>query len=352
MFELSPGGDGQWTEKTLYQFQGGTDGSTPSSTLIFDSAGNLYGTTQAGGTGSCNYGFAGCGTVFELSPNADGSWTEKVLYSFQGGNDGADPVAGLVMDAAGNLFGTTEDGGSSSCGVYGPCGTVFEVSPGLGGQWTEKIVYSFTDDGGFPQSALIVDRAGNLYGTTSYYGLCYFCGTVFELSPAGEQWLLTTIYSVEGGGNGESPEAGLLSDKNGNLYGTVSSGGNGSGIVFGLLRQGGRWKEIMLYNFCSRNQCRDGSSPSGVLLGGSAYFYGTTIHGGESNCGTVFEVQPPFLGWRETVLHSFAGGSGDGCYGNSGVILGADGNLYGTTGGGGTADRGTVFQITRATPAP
>lgn len=358
VFELSPGRDGQWTEKTLYQFQGGTDGSAPSSTLIFDSAGNLYGTTQAGGTGSYNYGFVGCGTVFELSPNADGSWTEKVLYSFQGGNDGADPVAALVMDSGGNLFGTTQLGAKRERFCEFGCGTVFELSPGSGGQWTDKILYSFggSTDGEQPQSSLIFDSAGNLYGTTSNAGwslLC--CGTVFELSPGSGQWQLTTLYSFLGGGNGEGPQDGLILGSSGNLYGTLFGGGNGllsAGVAFELKRRGGQWQEITLYEFCSRNQCRDGSSPSGVLSGGSAYFYGTTIHGGESKCGTVFEVQPPFLGWRETVLHSFAGGSGDGCYGSSGVILGADGNLYGTTSGGGAAGYGTVFEITLATPAP
>ena len=186
VFELMPNGDGTWTEKILHNFGFATDGAAPFSTLIFDSAGNLYGTTAAGGIHSG-------GTAFELSPSQGGGWTATILHSFGRGTDGATPEGGLVFDAHGNLYGTTFDGGihDGTClGGFGGCGTVFELSPRQGGGWTETVVHSFNfngmnQDGTFPRSALVIDAAGNLYGTTFIGGIYSTGGTAFEVSPNG-----------------------------------------------------------------------------------------------------------------------------------------------------------------------
>ena len=174
VYELTPAGGGGWTEKVLHSFdQNGTDGAFPAAALIFDTAGNLYGTTAGGGTYSK-------GTVFELTPVGGGTWTEKVLYSFGNGTDGFSPYSGLVFDAAGNLYGTAYYGGTYSRG------TVFELSPGAGGTWTEKVLHSFGNgtDASQPFSGLTFDTAGNLYGTTEVGG-AHTAGTVYELTPAG-----------------------------------------------------------------------------------------------------------------------------------------------------------------------
>jgi uncharacterized repeat protein (TIGR03803 family) len=179
VFELTPTAGGGWTETVLLNFNG-SDGSGPQAGLIFDAAGNLYGTTVGGGTNCPPFG---CGTVFELTPTAGGGWTEKVLHSFGNGTDGANPFAGLIFDAAGNLYGTTYGGGTYRCGASG-CGTAFELTPAAGGSWTETVLYSFSrgNDGFEPEAGLIFDSAGNLYGTTAVGGT-YDGGTVFELTP-------------------------------------------------------------------------------------------------------------------------------------------------------------------------
>src|ERR1019366_2578878 len=228
-FELTPAAGGGWTETVLHNFGNGTDGATPYAGLIFDAAGNLYGTTQYGGT-------YGVGTVFELTPAGGGSWTEKVLYSFNhNGADGGVPAAGLIFDAAGNLYGTTVNGGTGSNCVLG-CGTVFELTPAAGGGWTEQVLHSFNNngaDGSTPFAGLIFDAAGNLYGTT-FAGGTYGYGTVFELTPAaGGGWTETVLHNFGNGTDGTAPYAGLIFDAAGNLYGTTFVGGTyGYGTVF------------------------------------------------------------------------------------------------------------------------
>jgi uncharacterized repeat protein (TIGR03803 family) len=249
--------------------------------LIFDGSGNLYGTTAAGGT-------FGEGTVFELSPNGGGGWTETVLYSFQNdASDGTSPSVSLVFDTAGNLYGTTSAGGSSSaCG----CGTVFQLTPVTGGGWTEKIIHSFFEtDGYLPQAGLIIDKAGNLYGTT-FFGGTYGYGTAFELSPeVGGNWNLTTLQNF-------------------------NISGDGGAYLYG-----------------------------GVILDAKGNLYGTTFRGGASDEGTVFELSPAGFGaWKEKVLYSF---SNSGYQPDAGVIADASGNLYGTTYGGGSGSGGTVFAV-------
>src|ERR1035441_332430 len=212
-------------EKVLHNFNNnGTDGTNPRAGLIFDAAGNLYGTTENGGTN-------GVGTVFELTPTAGGGWTETVLYSFcsqANCTDGYQPWAGLIFDAAGNLYGTTVYGGTADT-TCSYCGTVFELTPNGSGGWTETVLHSFGDgtDGFYPSAGLIFDAAGNLYGTTAMGGTYDYPwdGTVFELTPAaGGGWTEKVLYSFGGGTDGYWPEAGLIFDAAGNLYGTTYSG--------------------------------------------------------------------------------------------------------------------------------
>ena len=353
VFELSPIQGGGWTETVLYSFNwngNGTDGTAPLAGLIFDAAGNLYGTTYNGGTSAD-------GTVFELTPAAGGTWTEKVLWSFGNGTDGTAPLAGLIFDAAGNLYGTTVSGGT-----YGN-GTVFELTPAAGGTWTEKVLWSFGNgtDGYQPFAGLIFDAAGNLYGTTSEGGTYLYNGTVFELTPtAGGGWTEQVLHSFNyNGTDGVWPYAGLIFDAAGNLYGTTESGGGGtygSGTVFELTPTGGGgWTEKVLHSFfCSPFNCTDGYSPrAGLIFDAAGNLYGTTYNGGTYQYGTVFELTPAAGGgWTETVLYSFGNGT-DGVGPVAGLIFDAAGNLYGTTAYGGTGvdglnEGGTVFELESA----
>jgi uncharacterized repeat protein (TIGR03803 family) len=351
-------------EQILYTFQGGSDGQNPGGGLIFDSSGNLYGTTEYGGDGACTYGIDdGCGTVFELSHNGNGGWTETILYSFQCCTDGNSPDSGLIFDQAGNLYGTTAVGGTYDQG------TVFELTPNSNGGWTETLLYSFSDEIALevPQG-VIFDQKGNLYGTASEAGECgHFatCGGVFELSPStNEGWTETSLYTFQPSG-GWGPSPGLVVDRVGNLYGTTYRGGSndcnvdengGCGTVFELSPNGsGGWSEITLYSFQGGS---DGASPeAGLIFDQSGNLYGTTQLGGGTGCsgtgcGTVFELSPiAGGGWTENVLYSFEAG-GDGNYPEAGLIFDDNGNLYSTSGGGDSAclmrngyGCGTVFEF-------
>jgi uncharacterized repeat protein (TIGR03803 family) len=360
VFELSPRVGGGWTETVLHSFtgssSGGADGAFPGPSLVFDAVGNLYGTTYAGGT-PYQYGF---GTVFELSPAEDGTWTETVLYSFGSATaDGLVPASGVIIDKAGNLYGTTTWGGAYGHLEEYPGGTAFELSPGAGGLWTEIILHSFGsgNDGYFPQAGLTLDAAGNLYGTTLVGGgggSCgEGCGTVFELSPAGGgAWTETILHQfVDSGEAPYTPHAGLIFDALGNLYGTAENGGYGYGAVYELSPAGGAsWKLKILHGF---GHGTDGMEPEGtLLLDAAGNLYGTTLCGGayggcESFTGTVFELSPSVGGaWSEKVLHSFGHG-GDGSFPYADLIFDAAGNLYGTTSAGGAYGGygGTVFRI-------
>jgi uncharacterized repeat protein (TIGR03803 family) len=396
VFQFTPGNNGQWTQTALYSFciaSGCADGSGPVGTLIFDAAGNLYGSTGAGGTGnSCG---EGCGTVFQLTPGTNG-WTETVLYSFAGGADGQQPNAPLIFDAAGNLYGT---GGGGANGD----GTVFELSPDGGGKWTETVLHSFGNgtDGREPLANLIFDAAGNLYGTTAFGG-ADAGGTVFELSPGSNgTWTETVLHNFCFSGNGckdgRNPEAGLVFDPAGNLYGTTYTGGTyrrscGSqcGVVFRLKpgasgkwtekvlwtfnntwgsqsplirdvagnlygmfgktafeltpSKGGNWTEKVLHEF---DKGTGGTGPIGSLIfDGAGNLYSTTAGGGAYGYGTVYELMPAQNGkWTETILHSFAN-DGDGTSPRAGLIFDSAGNLYSTTTFGGIDGGGTIFEIT------
>jgi uncharacterized repeat protein (TIGR03803 family) len=349
VFELSPKTGGGWTEKILHTFNdNGTDGYFPDAGLIFDAAGNLYGTTVAGG--AHNYG-----TVFELSPKAGGSWTENVLHSFSyNGTDGSYPYASLIFDAAGNLYGTTGFGGSGACSLG--CGTVFELTPAGGGVWTETVLHNFIAngaDGTGPDASLIFDASGNLYGTTVTGGANGY-GAVFELTPGGANGPDTVLYSfIDNGKDGVEPEASLIFDAAGNLYGTTLFGGAYVyGTVFELTpKAGGGWKETVLHSFDNPAfDGKDGAEPvAGLILDATGNLYGTTTKtGGAYGDGIVFELVRPASGehWKERLLHTFPSHRFDGTNPSAGLIFDAAGNLYGTTANGGTAGYGTVFELT------
>jgi len=287
VFELSPGAGGKWTETVLHAFNNEVSGEgQPAAPLIFDKAGNLYGTTTGVPPGK--------GTVFKLSPNSNGTWTETVLHTFSG-EDGAKPYGGLIFDAAGNLYGTTNVGGANKY-----FGNVFELAPGGGGEWKETVLHTFSSqngDGAYPQAGLLLDAAGNLYGTTSFGGLpdCAFgCGIAFKLTPgANGKWRETILYEFTGGADGAYPGAAFTPDASGNLYSTTASGGNplctvGCGVVFELAEgASGKWSETVLNAFDGY----DGSDLwSNVILDGAGNLYGTTADGGNNGNGVVYEV--------------------------------------------------------------
>ena len=345
-FELSPQQDGSWAETVLHSFGGGTDGFGPNSGLVSDAHGNLYGTT-------INGGIHGSGTAFELSLRQGGGWTETVLHSFNevDGADGANPYSSLVSDSAGNLYGTTNYGGIHYDG------TVFELAPRQGGGWTETVLHSFNFNGidGFsPQAGLILDAAGNLYGTTQYGGIhsCVGgqgCGTIFELSPRqGGGYTEIVLHSFGNGTDGQFPYAALILDVNSNLYGTTANGGiHGYGTAFKLSpRQGGGWTETVLRSFDVTGPY--GAGPYGALvLDATGNLYSTTSLGGDHAVGTIFELSPQQDGnWTIAALYSFDFNGADGANPNYGALVAESaGNLYGTTSAGGAYDGGTVFEL-------
>jgi uncharacterized repeat protein (TIGR03803 family) len=365
----------------LYSFRGGSaDGEYPDTVLIQDTSGNLYGTTPLGGPTGCG-GF-GCGTIFELSLNGQ----EKILYSFAGGDDGQNPSSGLtpsasgylygtalqgkkgfgnvyvlapnqkltvlysfqgvrgenpygglIADNEGNLFGTTQDGGKFSAG------TVFELTP----DGKELVRHYFGGEvrtGGNPRAGLIADNAGNLYGTTLGGGV-WGQGTVFRLGPHNDAVTLSSFgYRTT---DGSQPAGGLVADSEGNLYGATTYGGSdNAGTVFMITPEG---NEKVIYSFKGHS---DGIYPFGTLVRSSdGALYGTTQFGGGPTCytneafvgcGTVFRIGPH---GNETVLHSFSGP--DGQLPQAGLMFGANGKLYGTTGQGGAAGLGTVFEVSQ-----
>jgi len=316
-----------YTESVLHTFTNAPDGASPTGSVL-DAKGNLYGTTDYGGDSACDAPY-GCGTVFKL----DTTGKETVLYSFTGaGGDGANPWAGLVLDAKGNLYGTTTAGGNLACSAPDGCGTVFKLDT----TGKESVLYSFigSPDGSKPESGLVLDAKGNLYGTTRDGG-AYDNGTVFELDTTGNE---SVLYSFTGGADGSTPEAKVVRDAQGNLYGMTKVGGAyGYGTVFELNTTG---NETVLYSFAGGT---DGSDPRGpVLLDTQGNLYGMTDNGGDLacvpadggyGCGTVFKLD---TAGNITVLYAFTGTGGGGAGPDySGLVQGADGNLYGTTTTGG-----------------
>jgi uncharacterized repeat protein (TIGR03803 family) len=351
VFELVPS-NGKWTEKVLHSFctmSGCPDGWFPWAGLIADSAGDLYGTTYYGG----NCEPPGCGTVFELIPH-NGKWTEKVLYKFCSTSscpEGRFPRGRVILDTAGNLYGTTNQGGAHGVGA------VFELVS-HNGKWTEKELHIFNDDGKdgqLPYAGLIRDNAGNLYGTTGAGGtrMCasntITCGTVFELTPGNGKWTEKVLHRFNDK-DGAGPEDSLIMDASGNLYGTTESGGAnscslGCGTVFELIPGSGKWMEKVLYSFSSSGSL--GNTPvAGLIVDSGGNLYGTATSGGTYGDGTAFELIRKNGRWTETLLHAFNRNGEDGAIPWSGLILDKAGNLYGTTGGGGSSNAGTVYEIT------
>ncbi len=402
------------TYKVLWSFAGSpTDGAYPVSGLVGDTQGNLYGTTVNGGTVvPCQS--TGCGAAFELSPNGDGMWTERLLYSFCADDttcaDGYYPLSGLIFDHSGNLYGTTSWGGSSSCGYR--CGTVFELSPSGNGQpWIEQVLYNFCasnercPDGGQPESQLVFDATGNLYGTT-FTGGEFNAGTVFEVSPGGNGWSETVIHNFCTGGHGSicpdgsEPAAGVTFDKAGNLYGTTTRGGvnhySGNGAIYKLSPGSNGWTETVLVGFGFLSKIAGMVAPvsfdpkgnlyttqslgyygvGGVLqlvkstqklrnvfwglnapvLGGAPTggvfvdpktnaIYGTNSFGGAFANGTVWKID---AAGNQTALYAFCQQSNcaDGQQPMSSLYMDSAGNLYGTTQYGGAYGKGVVFEIT------
>jgi hypothetical protein len=348
-------------EKVIYSFTGGADGEWPLSDLTIDSAGNLYGTTVRGGTGCSPDG--GCGTVFELERTSQG-WKHQVLYRFAGyPNDGFSPLAGLIVDNAGNIYGSTASGGTNDDG------TVFMLVPNSQGSRTEKVIYTFDctsgDAGCEPKGDLVSDAHGNLYGTTSGGGggACYYfgCGAVFELMPQADgTWAETTLHAFAGAPNdGTYPTAGVVLDSTGAVYGTTIYGGSGScrtggtedvygcGTVYKIAPSGGAWTETVLYSFVK-------GYGFGMFSSGELFFHnhdhvlGVTQAGGDG-LGSVFELRDTKRrGWQQSGAHIFYG-SPDGQLPAGRLVADASGNLFGvaSAGGTGTGGDGIVFELQR-----
>ncbi len=321
--------------QAIYSFKGNADGEYTDTELVVDSAGNLYGTSVQGGT-------HGGGTVFQVTA----SGVHTVLYNFTGGADGGEPYKGVTLDAQGNLYGTAVTGGGGSC--EGGCGVVFKLT-NSGGTWTQSVIHTFTGaDGSGPGSPVAFDKRGNLYGTTPTGG-SDGQGVVYQLKPDGTGgWTMNVIHTFTGGADGAGGSASrLLIDSHGNLFGVCTVGGaNGFGTIYQISHQQTTWKFTTLYAFKDQP---DGASPYGGLVfdkfGG---LYGTTYYAGANDVGTVYQLTYNRGTWTERVLYSFKGGV-DGASPISSLVSDAAGNLYGTTSDGGAASCscGLIFKMTR-----
>ncbi len=351
VFKLGRRGSG-WVLSPLYSFRNGNDGKFSVAPVTIGPDGNLYGITYNGGNSGCQ---DGCGIVYKLTlpptvcKAVSCEWSETVLYRFTGSGDGGNPTGGVRFDAAGNIYGTTERGGSGS-------GTVFELTHS-GSNWTESVLHSFNwqTEGSSPQSGVIFDSAGNVYGTTMFQAPNN-SGAVFELTPSGSGWTSATLRALAPASDGAYPAGGLIADAAGNLYGTASSAGpNSGGTVFELSPASGGWTFSTLYGLaCTGDWCTDSfygtygakaplpprfsdsPGPQASLLRDTAgNLYGTTFSDGPYGCGSVFKLTPSGGGWTYTSLHDFTGGMA-GCMSAANVTMDANGNLYGTASIGGT----------------
>ncbi|HXM43049.1 MAG TPA: choice-of-anchor tandem repeat GloVer-containing protein [Bryobacteraceae bacterium] len=366
IFSLTPPttSGGAWTETLLYSFGGfAGDALGPIAGVTIGRGGALYGTTGSGGA----YGY---GTVFELAPPASptGAWTETVLHSFGAGEDGNAPYAGVAIDSNGVLYGTTEGGGTTTFG------TVFSLAPPAspGGDWTETVLYAFgenVDDGAFPRGGVVIGSGGTLYGAAS--GGSFVSGAVFELTPPSTPdgtWTETLLAIFYQGGTGVDPEAAPILAGDGTLYGTTELGGyvtqgstcaqiaRGCGTVYQVLppsAPGGKWTETAIYRFTDRYG--DAFPLGGVVMGANGALYGVTSGSPNGSygtcdrgCGAVFELSPPETpggDWTQRILHAFTNQSDDGGFPLAGLVIGANGVLYGTTFSGGAQDGGVVFSV-------
>lgn len=327
------------TTQVIYSFGGGADGEYTDTELVIDRAGNLYGTSVQGGQFSS-------GTVFQLTPTASG-WTHTVLYSFTGGADGGEPYKGVTLDARGNIYGTAGVGGL----YVGPCvdtgcGVVFKLT-NSGGTWKYRVIHSFTggNDGYGPGAGVTVDSHGNIYGMTPTGG-ANGLGIVYQLQPGTNgNWTEKVIHTFTGGADGLGGSAGrLLLDAAGNIYGVCTTGGaNGAGVLFKLTpTPAGEWNLSALYAF---KGTPDSGFPYGTVVPDSkGNLYGTTYYAGAKNLGSIYRLSRHNGVWIETGLYSFKGGT-DGSGPISTLVADAAGNLYGTTSEGGAAcSCGTIFK--------
>lgn len=335
-FTLAGSAFGQ-TESTIYNFTGGSDGGTPyGGRLIFDPSGNLYGIAIFGGINNN-------GVVYELSPAAGGGWTQTVLYSFLGGSDGSNPEGALVFDSLGNLYGGTYAGGTHGLG------TIFELSPVSGGGWTEKVLYNFAGgaDGANSNGSLIFDATGSLYGTTVLGGINGI-GTVFQLSPAtGGAWTEAVLFTCSQAVGGE-PHGNVVFDSRGNFYtALVNDGPFNAGAILRLKFVDGTWRMGLIYSF--KDDVNGGFPLGDLAITPQGRLYGATETGGSHDLGAIFALERPAGSsvWKETIVHSF-GGKGDGRFGGASlsVVLDAAGNLYGVTDAGGTTRYGVAYKLT------
>ena len=347
VFELSPNSDGTWTENVLWTSTGGNEPLNIRAGVVFDASGNLYGTSQYGGASNC-------GTVFKLTHNSDGSWTENNLHDFDC-TDGNWAIAGVIFDKSGNLYGTTTFGGAYNAGV------LFQLTPNSDGTWNYNILHTFTagSDGANPgHGSLTFDSNGNLYGTAAGGGVSSCpvlypgCGTVFKMSPeANGTWSFNVLYSFSGGNDGAGPVYGVTFDKAGNIYSTTYSGGKyQDGTVFELVaHSSGKYSERVLHAF----RGGDGLNPfSGVIFDSAGDLFGSTAYGGDNQCfnapgcGVVYELSPNSYGsYTDKTLVHFHGTPLDGPYSN--FVMDSQGDLYGVATGYNTYASGEVYEVIR-----
>ena len=346
IYKLTPSGTG-WTETNLFDFAGGSAPGQPSGPIIFDAAGNIYGVSQSGGVKNN-------GTVYELSPTSSG-YVLTNQYNFLGGSDGNWPTGSLAFDANGNIYGTTfQGGGGTGQSCFGGCGVVFQITPSSSG-WTEKVIYAFTGgaDGAAPGGNLLIDKLGSVYGSAANGGSTACgssgCGTVFRLIPNAGSWHFAVIHSFQGKVGGAVPVS-LAFDSATNIIGAAQNGGSicttgaGCGVIFKLTRPTGSgfWKETVLHPFTAKN---DGQLPDAVTIDSNGNIFGTCFFGPWNGEGVVWEVSPSGTGYTFSVLAGFSDVTADGAQPDAGVIVDPSGNLFGTTAGGGAFDHGTVFEL-------
>lgn len=340
IFKLTPSDTG-WVQTVIYSFAGGNDGLDPHAGVTIGPDGSLYGTAVAGGNAGTCAG-DGCGVVYRLTLEGD-LWFQTTIYNFKGDKDGSGPGSRVIFDAAGNLFGTTPSGGTHSFG------TIFKLTPTANGGWHKRTIHNFTggkDGATGSMGDLLLDGAGNIYGVTEQGG-ANGLGTVYKLSPLQNgNWALTTLYAFKGMPDAASPYGGLIWDSAGNLYGTTYYGGTaGVGTVYQLTPgPNGKWQENILYNFLGDT---DGSFPTTTLIFAKGNLFGTTSAGGRPSCdcGTVFRLTLSGGSWNEKIIHYFGKGF-DGYAPNYGLTFDATGNLYGATPAGGTSRKGMIFKFT------
>jgi len=349
VYSLKHAGTG-WVVFPLYAFSGGSDGANPWTRVNFGPDGTLYGSTFAGGIPGCAFqGRNGCGVIFNLKPGVNAvcqsslcPWKETVLYSFTGGTDGWLPEGDLLFQS-GNIIGTTQDGGAyGKCNGFTGCGVVWQLTPS-GGGWTQSVLWSFGNgtDGMIPLGGVVPDTAGNLYGVAlvgGFYGL----GGVYQLTPSLTE---SVIYSFTAGNDGYIGGGGVTLDSAGNIYGTTLAGGSGGGGVAYELTNGS-WAYNLVYSFTGNAN----GAYDKFTMDQAGNIYGATVNNGLYGYGAVFKLTPSGGGsWTYTSLHDFCSAGppcSDGANPNASLVFDANGNIYGTTGGGGANGYGDVFEIT------